>query len=206
MGFGDLLGGIVGVVGSGGITGIIGGALHLLFGWLNTRAEIDKMKVQAQLQIDLVNANAAAKAKEYAALAQVEKERAEGIAAKADAEALAKSHEAAGRSLLAGVSAPEGPGFFSSLARGIVWVLLGIMEAIRAFIRPGLTVYLAAITTFLYFEANKLVTMLGVEWRQDIAEKIYVQIVFTILYLFGVCVSWWFMTRKVPNIMNGSNK
>jgi hypothetical protein len=192
----DLFGAVI----TGGMTGILGGGLQLLFGWLNAKAEITKMEKQGALEVALIKARSDAALAEWGARKDIAAVEAEGRAAVADANALAESHKADSRSLLEGVEAPQGKGFWSKLVQGTVYLLLGIMEGFRAFIRPGMTTYLVILTTLLYLDAKALVDTLGLQWRVEVAQDVYLQIVKTILYLTVTAISWWFLSRKVPNI------
>ena len=72
------------------------------------------------------------------------------------------------------------------------WVLV-LIDAIRALVRPGLTFYLAALTTYLYWDAHSIIgsgTMMG-----DDATLLVNKITDTVLYLCTVCVTWYFGVR-----------
>ena len=193
---------VVGSVMTGGLTGILGGAVQLLFSWLNAKAEIQKMEVQGKIQVDIITAKAQAAKTEWDARAQVAAREAEGKAAVADADAVARSNEADAKiDLLGKIEAPEGKGWWARGVKGFVWMLAGLAEVWRATMRPGLTVYLAIMVTLLYLEAQRMIQAMDASWHMEMAQQVYVFIVQTLLYLFGVALAWWFATRKVPELM-----
>ena len=182
---------LVGTVVSGGLTGILGGAFQLLFSWLNTRAETERLRVEGEVKVNIIKAQSEAAKAEYEGKANIE-----------DAKTLAESHKAAAtESVLDKVEAPEGTGWGSLFVKALVWLLAGLAEAARMAVRPGLTIYLAVIVTYLYIDAQKMIQAMDVSWHIEMAEQVYVYLVQTLTYLFGVCVSWWFATRKVPDLM-----
>jgi hypothetical protein len=70
-----------------------------------------------------------------------------------------------------------------------------LVDALRGIVRPGLTVYLCAITTLIYSDAqlllNKAQGMTATE-----ALDLTKMVVGTVLYLTTTCVLWWFGTRN----------
>jgi hypothetical protein len=72
--------------------------------------------------------------------------------------------------------------------------LLVLLDFLRGVVRPGLTVYLCAITTLIYVEARAI--MAGVSFATADAMRVHDLIVNTIMYLTTTCVLWWFGTRN----------
>jgi len=69
-----------------------------------------------------------------------------------------------------------------------------IIDFIRGIVRPGLTVYLCALTTMIYVQARELLGKEDMTLASAIElEKLIVQ---TILYLTTTCILWWFGTRN----------
>lgn len=72
---------------------------------------------------------------------------------------------------------------------GIMW-----LDVVRGLVRPVLTIYLCALTTFIYFKAQNV---LNVEYLTvQNAYDLVIQIINTILYLTTTCVLFWFGTRN----------
>lgn len=72
---------------------------------------------------------------------------------------------------------------------GIRW-----LDALRGLIRPLLTLYLCALTTFIYFKAQ---SVLNVEYlTAEKAHELILTIINTVLYLWTTVTLWWFGTRN----------
>jgi hypothetical protein len=72
--------------------------------------------------------------------------------------------------------------------------MLVLLDFVRGIVRPGLTIYLCAITTLIYVEARTI--MAGVSFATADAMRVHDLIVNTIMYLTTTCVLWWFGTRN----------
>ena len=86
------------------------------------------------------------------------------------------------------------------------WFLLVLLDVLRGSVRPGLTLYLAWITTAIYNEAKIVVDAHGLMLTPEQALELLNNIVATILYLFTTCVLWYFGTRnrqKPPVLKRG---
>ena len=72
------------------------------------------------------------------------------------------------------------------------WMMV-VLDFMRGIIRPGLTIYLCAITTLLYIQARQLIDF---NIPVDMAVDLVKTITNTILYLTTTCVLFWFGTRN----------
>lgn len=164
----DILGSVV----TGGVTGLIGTALSRFADFQTKKTEFVHEEKMREL-------DAAIMAQEWAAKTQVASIEADAVMEKADAEAFAKSF-----------NEPERYSERVRATKAQGWVLIAL-DAIRGAVRPGLTVYLCAITTYLYWDAHSAMSSMGV---MD-TTKLVNQIVTTVLYLNTVSCTWWFGTR-----------
>ncbi len=80
-----------------------------------------------------------------------------------------------------------------TLTTGQNWAMV-VLDFIRGFIRPALTVYLCFITTVMYIKASRLLN--GVVILPETAYSLVNQIIQTVLYLTSSCVLFWFGTRN----------
>ena len=157
---------------TGGATGLIGAAISRF-------ADYKTESLKYRSELELRKADAEIMAAEWAARTKVAQVEADAVVEKADAASFAASFNEPER-YSAGVVPSRGEG----------WLLV-LVDCLRAIIRPGLTIYLCAITTYLYWDAHRYLGALGV---MDVT-KLVNQIVSTILYLTTVVVAWWFGTR-----------
>jgi uncharacterized membrane protein len=185
----DLITGGIAAVASGGITGLLGIGLQRAFDWLGER-ERAKREAQAQAhEVAMLRANSEVAAQEWAARTRMAETEAAGRQAVAEQEAFSASFR------LEPVRYAEGrrP---SGVIGALGWLLMVLIDFIRGIVRPGLTVYLCAITTLIYFEARDLLDRYGMVIPADMAFDLVKQIILTILYLTTTCILWWFGTRN----------
>ena len=68
------------------------------------------------------------------------------------------------------------------------------LDAFRGFIRPALTVYLCALTTYVWFQVRAVLATEDLDPAAVL--DVWKMVVGTILYLTTTCVLWWFGTRN----------
>jgi uncharacterized membrane protein len=185
----DLITGGLTAIASGGITGLLGIGIQRIFDWLGEREKRETLRIKMQHDLDMVKANAEVMMQEgaqRAKVAQIEGETRQEVAA---SEAFSASFQTEPKRYAEGPRPKGGWG-----AAG--WFLMVLIDFIRGIVRPGLTVYLCAITTMIYREAADLIDRYGMTMPVDDAVKLVTQIIMTILYLTTTCVLWWFGTRN----------
>jgi uncharacterized membrane protein len=185
----DLITGGIAAVASGGITGLLGIGLQRAFDWLGERERAKREKQQQEHQVNMLRANAEVQAQEWAARTRMAETEAAGRQAVAEQEAFAASFRLEPERYAVGAR-PKG------WIGAAGWFLMVLIDFIRGFVRPGLTVYLCAITTLIYFEAKALLERYGMVIPADMAFDLVKQIILTILYLTTTCILWWFGTRN----------
>lgn len=174
---------IIGSIFAGGATGLLGMIFQRAFDWLNQR-EIAKQKKQdqdfelAKKRIDIEVTQA-----EWSGRVKVAAE--EASAAKDVAESNAFS-----QSLM---KEPERYSETKLVTPGQNWLLV-LLDVLRGSIRPLLTVYLCALTTYIWWQVRQLIQTEDLE-SKDVLE-IWRMVVNTILYLTTTCILWWFGTRN----------
>ncbi len=168
---------MIGSVMSGGITGLLGTGLTK---W----AEFAELKEKNAHEIELKKADAAIMAQEWAArtqVAQVEADQAKSVSADT---AFAEAVKAESIRYSQGVTASPAQ----------AWLLF-LLDFLRGIVRPGLTIYLCAVTTAIWITAHRLA---GAGILPAQAVELLTRIVDTVLYLTTTCVLFWFGTRANP--------
>jgi NAD dependent epimerase/dehydratase family enzyme len=158
---------------TGGATGLIGAAISRFADY-----KTEKLKFTSELELRKADAEIAAA--EWAARTKVASIEADAVVDKADSEAFAKSFNEPER-YSAGVAPSRGEG----------WLLV-LVDVIRALVRPGLTLYLATITTYLYWDAHAIIRG---PMTPEAATALVNKIIETVLYLTTVCITWYFGVR-----------
>jgi len=181
----ELFGTLFSSIFAGGATGLLGVLVQRYFDHKNR--ELDK-QLEAQRQaheLSMRDKDAAIMAQEWAGRTQVADIEAAATVNAADAAAFGASFNLEPKQYSSNVVKPT---------KGQSWVLV-LVDAVRGIVRPGLTVYLCAITTMVYSDAQML---LGKAQGMTATEALDLtkMVVGTVLYLTTTCVLWWFGTRN----------
>lgn len=177
----DVLGGILSIV-SGGATGLIGSVASGIFAYKSKKLDIDLQRDKFNNEIALKKVDAEIMAQEWAARTKV-----------ADIEATAKVEAEDAKAFSAALTSEPQRYSVGNLSAKQNWLMV-LLDFLRGIIRPGLTLYLCAITTVIYIKASKLMSVDFV--LPGMAYDLLTQIVNTILYLTTTCVLFWFGTRN----------
>lgn len=178
----DILATIFGSIFSGGATGLIGVAVQRFADYQNRKLDIQIEREKRETEIAKRKADAEIMREEYAGKLKVAQE--EGATAKDVAETTAFS-----ATLL---KEPErySQGKFTA---GQQWVLV-CLDALRGAVRPLLTIYLCALTTYVWFQVKSVLATQ--QLQADAALDVWRLVVANILYLTTTVVLWWFGTRN----------
>jgi hypothetical protein len=179
----ELLGTIFGSIFSGGATGLIGVVLQRFADYKNKQLDMKLEAQRAENEIAKRRVDAEIMAQEWAGrlkVAQEEGETAKDVAAtNAFAQSLWKE--------------PDRYSYAATLTPQQQWVMV-ILDALRGVVRPFLTVYLCALTTYVWFQVRQ--TLSAEDLSSDSALDVWKMVVGQILYLTTTVVLWWFGTRN----------
>lgn len=175
----DFLGLITSAFG-GGLTGLIGGVVDKVFTYKTKKLEIEQNRERFAHEVNMRKADAEIMKEEWAARTKVAEVEGAAKVDVADAAAFSASFNEPARYSQGDLSTKQN------------WLMVAL-DFIRGIVRPGLTVYLCAITTILYIKAQNLVPS---EIPVDRAVNMVQEITNTIMYLTSTCVLWWFGTRN----------
>ena len=86
--------------------------------------------------------------------------------------------------------------WYGYILQTVVSVLMFGLDFFRGVMRPGLTLYMAILVTWIYWELEALAVTYGV--KLDVAKVMtaMTMIINTIVYLFVTCFVWWFGDRN----------
>lgn len=179
----ELLTAIFGSIFSGGATGLLGVVIQRWADYKNRQLDLQLEKERRETEIAKRRADAEIMKEEYAGRLKVAQE--EGATARDVAET-----NAFNSTLL---KEPERYSNASSLTPGMNWVLV-ILDALRGSVRPLLTIYLCALTTYVWVQVRNIVAAEDLDSEAAIA--VWKMVVQNILYLTTTVVLWWFGTRN----------
>jgi len=165
---------------SGGATGLIGTAVQSIYQYKTRQLDIDLEKTKAANELEQRKLDIQMQAQEWASRTHIAEITTQGEVDKADAEVLGESYKLE----------PQQYSEKTLLTHAQNWIFVFI-DALRAIIRPAMTIYLSIIVTFMYFETRALVT-------QGSGEPIILleKLVNTVLYVFTTVCLWWYGSRN----------
>lgn len=185
MGFGDIIGSVLG----GGITGLLGAVITRYADYKSAELNIKVSVQKNEHEIAMKNMDYQIMKEEWAQRINIADIEADARVEVADSQAFAASYKTDVR-----LSNP------TKLSKAQnAW--LALVDGVHGLVRPGLTLYLAGVTTAVYMQASAIIKVMSIS--PDQAVDIYQQISSTILYLTTTVVLWWFGTRskeKLPKI------
>ncbi len=179
----EILGTLLTGVLSGGATGLIGVVIQRYFDFKNKEQEIEVVKLQLE------------NAKE---LAKIESERSTRVA---EMDMEARFVEADGRVMEASFKS-DAASYLAPTAQtrkgwvgAAVTLLMGLVDFMRGVLRPGMTAYLCALVTVMFFWVRDLASAHGLNLSADQVMQLMLQVIATILYVFTTSALWWFGSR-----------
>lgn len=180
----EILGMVFSSIVGGGMTGILGVVVQRIADYKNKQLDLQLITIKNGHEVHMREVDAEIMREEWAARTRVAEVEAESREDVAESQAFAASFNEPSR-----YSEP------SKHSIGQAWVMV-LLDAIRGLVRPTLTIYLCALTTFIYLHSKNLLDLHGVNMTPDQAVKQVNLIIGTILYLTTTCVLWWFGTRN----------
>ena len=183
----ELLGAVFGSIFGGGATGLFGVAIQRFADYKNRQLDLQLERERRETEIAKRQADAAIMREEWAGRLQTA--TVEGDAAKdvAESAAFGKSQWAE----------PPRYSHATTLTTGQQWVMV-VLDGLRGAVRPLLTVYLCALTTYVWVQVRGVLSAEDLDARA--ALDVWRLVVGQILYLTTTCTLWWFGVRNKSGI------
>lgn len=183
---------IFGGIFSGGATGLLGVLLQRYFDLKNKQQDVEIIKLNLANNLELAKMESERlKIKVDADLAEAEIEG-RTLEHISDNDLVEASYETDKASYIdkSAMKANTWPAKF-------VLVLMGIVDFLRGFLRPGMTIYLCVVTTYMFFWAQSLMLQNNALLTAANLHEIVLQIIGTILYVFTTAAVWYFGARSI---------
>lgn len=179
----EILTTILGSILSGGASGLIGVALQRYADYKNAQLQMQLEKQRGETELAKRQIDKQITESEYAGKLKVA--QSEGDTAKSVAETAAFSGTL--------FKEPERYSNAGLLTVGQQWIMV-LLDALRGAVRPLLTIYLCALTTYVWLQ---VAAVLGKQELQVAAAlEVWKLVVQQILYLTTTVTLWWFGTRN----------
>lgn len=182
----EILGTLVGSIFSGGATGILGVIAQRFADYKNKQLDMQLESQRFSQQVELKKIDADIMEREAAAKLQITTVETQGASDVADAAAFAASYQLE----------PKQYSNVTTLTPAQNWIMV-LVDALRGFVRPALTLYLCALVTAIYYASrDKLQTE---DLDADQALELFKLMLGTICYVWTTITLWWFGTRNKSN-------
>lgn len=179
----EILGTVFGSIFSGGATGLLGVVAQRYADYKNRQLEMALEKQRGEQELAKRRVDLEITQSEYAGKLKVAQE--EGATARDVAES-----NAFAQSLL---KEPPRYSSESKLTTAQNWVMVGL-DALRGAVRPLLTIYLCALTTYVWVQVRGVLSTEALDTQA--ALDVWKMVVGQILYLTTTVTLWWFGTRN----------
>lgn len=178
-----LLGAAISSILAGGATGLFGVILQRFFDWLHVKEQAKLAKQDQDFKLAMRDKDAILMDKEWAGRLKV-----------ADREGQATENVAADNAFAQSLfKEPERYSLAATLTPSQQWVMI-VLDFLRGIVRPALTVYLCALTTYVWWQVRQLIATEDLDAAAVL--ELWKFVVSTILYLTTTCILWWFGTRN----------
>lgn len=184
----------------GGVTGLLGTVITTITNFKTQKLKNEHDQAMASLEIQKLAAKTDAAIK-------ITEAKISGAVELADAEAYTKSQEvgnvkAVSDGWIEKLLNMTGPMSWVSIPCGLILViLLGFVDVLKGLMRPGLTLYLTLITSWLTYNAYNLLNSVGTSLTTQQAISIYDQVTTIVIYLTVSCITWWFGDRRTAKFL-----
>lgn len=200
-----ILGTIISSVLGGGATGLLGVLIQRFFDMKNKAQDIEVIVLNHKNALELRTLELRGVADKLESDRQIAMVEADGREAVAEQDRLGREAEAEARSSVASYAADKaayytgqlvGDKWYVAAVNALVGLLLGLVDVVRGFTRPALTLYTIGLTTYMFIWIQNIVAKMGLEqFTPTEIKNLTMQIVGAVLYLTTVSFVWWFGTR-----------
>lgn len=186
---------------SGGLTGLLGNCFTAFINYKNqqisNKHDLDLMKAKQELLVAQTNANI-----------KISDNNLKGDLERADSDAYVASQKTGDITLFASdwvsnLLSYKGKMKYFTVPVGVfIATLFAFVDFLKALMRPGLTLYLTVLTSWLTFISWNIIKNAGLQGIDTTtALSIFTTIIDTIIYLTISCVTWWFGDRRMAKYL-----
>lgn len=176
----------------GTLTGILG---NILSSFVNLRAQ----RLKNEHELAMVKAQTEATIKEAEANIRVTETRVAGEIEAAETLAFSESIRLGNQRELGSdaISGMLNGNLFMKILGTVVSFLQGLVDVLRASMRPALTAYLVGVASYLTWKAWNISGVAGTE----VMAGVFASTTEVMVYMAVTCVTWWFGDRRVAKFM-----
>jgi len=206
---------IIGALGGGAITGLIGSIANAITTYKMKKLELERDKLKFQHEIEVIKAEAEAAKIEAEANIKVTEAVVEGEEKKIEAQAFLESQKQEKQKLFSEsymdkLFSVEGKLLYLTIPIAVfLSFLFGLCDVVRKLTRPTITFFSLGVSTWLAYYAYTLVRTSEMV-SGNILVEVYRTAIISIVYIATMSASWWFADRQagrmIQKIMNNNYK
>ena len=191
----------------GGITGLATAAITAVANYKNQKLKNEMEKFKAGHELNRMDKEMEIIKAETTAQVTITKAEIEGAIELAEMDAYKEAQKAGGRKMFSTsfaekLIAIEGKWRVITVPIGsLVLLLFGLVDFLKALMRPGLTMYLTGMTTYITIIAYDILQQTGSAITPEQAFAIFDQVITTVIYLTVTCVTFWFADRRMAKFL-----
>lgn len=189
----------------GGVTGFLGSIVTSIMGYKTE-------KLRGEIKIQTIEAETSAMIEEAKANIAITRAQVEGEIEIADSNAFMKSQEVGNKALFGNKwidKLLEIGGKWKILTVPVavlVSVMFGFVDFLRGIMRPLLTIYLCAVSTWVTYKAYELLMLTKSAMTTPEALGIFTSSTSIVMYLTTTVVCWWFGSRQMAKAIMHMDK
>jgi hypothetical protein len=187
----------------GGVTGLIGNIVGGVFKYKTAKLDMETKKLMNEHQVNMVKAETAAMIEEAKANIAITRAQVEGEVELADANVYLQAQKEGNKNYFSNkwidaLLSVQGKWRILTFPAGIVIAtLFGFVDFLKGLMRPTLTAYLVAMSTWIIWMAWQIMNTNGVTMDTITATGIFSDVTSIVVYLTVSCVTWWFGDRRM---------
>ncbi len=184
------------------VEGLVGVATGLLGNVLTSFTNLKTQKLKNQHEVAMIKVETEAMAAEAAMQIKVTETNVAGELARLEETTYGKNIELANKPSLNNRLLEklfDSP--WTAWVATILAFLLGVVDFLKGVMRPGLTLYLVALTSWITYYAAELLTAKQGLMDAIMAAALFNKVVDIVIYLTVSVVTWWFADRRVAKFL-----
>jgi len=191
---------IITTIFGGGITGLFGTLVTSILNFMNQREKSKHEIEMSKIQIEMLKAQTDAQIKIVQAQVQ-------GAVELQDSVAFTKSQQYGNEKIFSSSwieKLLEIKGWTSWIAHPVAYlivILFGFVDFLKTLMRPGITLYLMAASTWITYQSWLILQSLDKPIDMEEALGIYKSVIVIVIYLTVSCVTWWFGDRRIAKFL-----
>jgi hypothetical protein len=187
----------------GGVTGLLGNLVGAYFKYKDAQIQVDLQKAKFEHELKMVDAETRAMIMESKANIAVTRAAVEGQIELADSKAYAISQMEGNKNLLGQewinkmLEYQGDMRWITVPVAVIIATAFGFADWLKGILRPGLTLYLTGVSTWVTYIAYNILQAKQGALGADMAVGIFNEALSVVTYLTISCVTWWFGDRRL---------